>query len=119
MSYEILLNKSKRLVRVVHHKGFAQEIGARALPEVMQVLVFKRWSNILVDVRSSDEPAMREFESFFQDRNIHRSLPGHIRMGVLAPEDAGSKILSSVRLDSSNIDVRLFTDEEEALSWFS
>lgn len=119
MSYEILLNKSKRLVRVVHHKGFAREIGDRALPEVMQVLVFKKWSNVLVDVRSSDELSLREFETFFQDRNIHRSLPGHIRMGVLAPVDSEPDVLNPGDIDSEGIDVRLFTDEQEALSWFS
>ena len=116
MSYEIRLNQEHKLVIVVHHQMFRHGIGSKVLPEMMNVLAFKRWNNILVDFRDLPLEDLQVFEQFIVSQNLHNTLPSKIKMGVLVSDENtpdGSSIATDTRMD-----LRLFSNEGAAMNWF-
>lgn len=122
VSYEILLNDEKKLVQVIHYEDFDQNVGMKVLPELMNVLAFKRWGNVLVDFREVHEIILSVFEEFIISRNIHKTLPSRIKMGILVSsktvQNSESQLYKEGELIGSRIEIRLFFSEDEAMVWF-
>ncbi len=122
VSYEILLNDEKKLVQVIHYEDFDQNVGMKVLPELMNVLAFKRWGNVLVDFREVHEISVSVFEEFIISRNIHKTMPSKIKMGILVSRttarNSESQLYKKGELTGSRIDIRLFSSEDEAMVWF-
>ncbi len=117
MSYEIRLNRERRLVVIVHHQEFEHTIGSKVLPEMMNVLAFKQWSNVLVDFREVPGTDLIDFEHYIFSKNLHQTMPRGIRMGILVSEE--SKIPEeNIFAAESRMDMRVFDCEGDALNWF-
>ncbi|MCF7942267.1 MAG: hypothetical protein K9M84_11675 [Spirochaetia bacterium] len=118
MSYEILLNKTKKLVVVVHHEEFAEKTAKRVLPEMMNILAFKQWNHVLIDFRALAQVDLFEFKQYIIQNNIHRALPRTIQMGILVLEHQDSDPASDGNEIRSKIEMRVFHSEDDALAWF-
>lgn len=117
MSYEMRLDTTRQIVTVIHLSSFKRTTAQKVLPEIVNLLAFKRWHRILIDFTEVEVVDLAAFSSYITENNIHRTLPGSLAMGILVSAEELEGCPCNEKFSDAKFSLRFFSSRDEVLDW--